>query len=188
MLDTTAHDQAEPLGWMVMYRDIASQLRAWFDYPLPENVAQSWLPPVRKTHPEAFLVALYPADAPLPPASDEEGKPADEVAAYRKGRIDGAQAVERYAESIGWYEAGGVWAEAIELAKGEHVSQKPATDPWPEAPLTTAQEPDQQPDDPAARYCQCGAALVNGLCPDTAEGRKDQAAGPGSATTTPQES
>lgn len=55
---------------------------------------------------------------------EDAGKPADEVAAYRKGRIDAAQAIEDHAEAIGWYESSGVWAEAIELAKGEHVMQR----------------------------------------------------------------
>jgi hypothetical protein len=52
-------------------------------------------------------------------AGIERGRSAGYDAGRHDGRHFAAKAIEDHAEAIGWYEDGGVWAEAIELARGE---------------------------------------------------------------------
>lgn len=70
------------------------------------------------------------ADSPAP-ADVDPGEAAAYRVGYETGRDAGiaegrrlaAEAIEEHAESIGWYEDGGTWAEAVELARGKHITQ-----------------------------------------------------------------
>lgn len=41
------------------------------------------------------------------------------AAGRRAGREEAARAIEEHAEAIGWYEGGGVWADAIEIGRSD---------------------------------------------------------------------
>ncbi len=60
------------------------------------------------------VVRLYRADEPALFRSDA---PAEIREAFNAGVEAAAMAIEAHAESIGWYEGGGVWADAIEEAR-----------------------------------------------------------------------